>query len=69
VQDKMPNVTLMGNVPPLALMVRGTPEQVEAWGRECIGKTGGRHLVLSAGGGVSPGTPAWAIGALLRATK
>ncbi len=67
--DKMPSVTLMGNVPPLALMVRGTPEQVEAWGRECIAKTGGRHLVLSAGGGVSPGTPAWAVDALVRATK
>ncbi len=69
VHSKMPNVTLMGNVPPLALMVRGTPEQVEAWGRECVSKTGGRHLVLSAGGGVSPGTPAWAIDALVRAAQ
>ncbi len=69
VQDRMPNMTLMGNVPPLALMVRGTPEQVEAWGRNCIAKTGGRHLVLSAGGGISPGTPAWAIDALVRATQ
>ncbi len=69
VQSKMPNITLMGNVPPLALMVRGTPEQVEAFARECVNKTGGRHLVLSAGGGVSPGTPAGAIDALVRATQ
>ncbi len=68
VQSMMPNITLMGNVPPLALMVRGTPEKVEAWGRGCVRKTGGRHLVLSAGGGVSPGTPAWAIDALVRAS-
>lgn len=69
VEDRMPNITLMGNVPPLAVMVRGTPERVEACGRECISKTGGRQLVLSAGGGVSPGTPAWAIDALVRATQ
>lgn len=66
-QSKMPNIALMGNVPPLSLMVRGTPEQVEAWARECIRKTGGRGLILSAGGGVSPGTPASAIDALVRA--
>lgn len=66
-QAKMPNIALMGNVPPLSLMVRGTPEQVEAWARECIKKTNGRGLILSAGGGVSPGTPASAIDALARA--
>jgi uroporphyrinogen decarboxylase len=68
-QSKMPNVALMGNVPPLSLMVRGTPEQVETFARECIQKTNGRGLILSAGGGVSPGTPAWALDAVVRATK
>lgn len=67
VQAKMPNIALMGNVPPLDLMARGTPDQVEAWARECARKTGGRGLILSAGGGVSPGTPAEAIDALARA--
>jgi uroporphyrinogen decarboxylase len=55
----------MGNVPPLDVMARGTPEQVQAWARECIRKTGGRGLILSAGGGVSPGTPPEAIDALV----
>lgn len=67
-QSKMPNIALMGNVPPLSLMVRGTPEQVENWARECIQKTNGRGLILSAGGGVSPGTPAWALDAVVKAT-
>lgn len=65
VQTRMPGVALMGNVPPLDVMARGTPEKVEAWARECIRKTGGRGLILSAGGGVSPGTPPEAIDALV----
>jgi uroporphyrinogen decarboxylase len=69
VQSKMPNVVLMGNVPPLGLMVRGTPEQVETFARECVRKTGGRNLILSAGGGVSPETPSWAIDAVVKATS
>ena len=68
VQTKMPNTILMGNVPPLDLMVRGTPDQVEAWARECVRKTGGRNLVLSAGGGVSPGTPPEMLDAVARAS-
>lgn len=65
VQSKMPNVALMGNVPPLKLMVRGTPEHVETFARGCIAKTGGRGLILSAGGGVSPETPAASIDAIV----
>jgi len=67
-QAKMPRVALMGNVPTLNVMVRGTPAQAEAWARECVRKTNGRGLILSAGGGVSPGTPAEAIDAVVRAT-
>lgn len=69
VQAKMPNIALMGNVPPLDVMVRGTPAQVEAWARECVRKTGGRGLILSAGGGASPGMPAEALDALVRASR
>lgn len=69
VQAAMPNIALMGNVPPLKLMAEGTPEQVEQFARECIQKTGGRGLILSAGGGVSPGTPAASIDALVKAVK
>lgn len=68
-QAAMPNIALMGNVPPYSLMAEGTAEQVEQFARECIRKTGGRGLILSAGGGVSPGTPASAIDALVRAAK
>ncbi len=69
VHEKMPNIALMGNVPPLDVMVRGTPEETEAWARECIRKTGGERLILSAGGGASPGMPAENLDALVRARK
>jgi uroporphyrinogen decarboxylase len=66
VQEKMPEITLMGNVPPLSVMARGTPEETEAWARECVQKTGGKRLILSAGGGASPGTLPEAVDALAR---
>lgn len=69
VQAAMPNIALMGNVPPLKLMAEGTAEQVEQFARECIRKTQGRGLILSAGGGVSPGTPASSIDALVKAVN
>lgn len=61
-------VALMGNVAPLDLMVRGTPEQVEEAARDCI-QRGGSPLILSPGGGVSPGTSAEHIDALIRAAR
>jgi uroporphyrinogen-III decarboxylase len=61
-------VTLMGNVPPLDLLVRGTPEEVKSFALDCIKKTQeGRSLLLSAGGGVSPGTSPENIDALVQA--
>ena len=70
VKAAMPGVALLGNVAPLALMVNGTPAQVEAAARACIeqGAPGG-GFILSAGGGVSPGTPASSIDALVRAAQ
>ena len=65
--NTLPHIALMGNVPPLDLMVRGTPDQVTAWARSCIEKTAGRGLILSAGGGVSPDTPPEMIDALVGA--
>ncbi len=64
VQAKMPGIALMGNVPPLAVMARGTTQEVESWARDCVRKTDGRGLILSAGGGVSVGAPPEAIDAL-----
>ena len=69
VQAAMPGHVLMGNVPPLAVMTQGTPDQVTAWARECLEKTNGHRLILSAGGGVSPGTPAENIDALVAAAR
>ena len=69
IQAQAPNLGLMGNVPPLDVMVRGTPDQVEHWARECIKKTNGRNLILSAGGGASPGMKPDMLDALVRASK
>jgi uroporphyrinogen-III decarboxylase len=69
VRAAMPAHVLMGNVPPLSVMAQGTPDQVRAWARACIEKTGGRGLILSAGGGVSPGTPAESVDALVAAAR
>jgi len=53
-----PEVVLMGNLPPLDLLVRGKPEEVKDATRgilERLSSVG--PLLLSPGGGVSPGTP------------
>ncbi|MBI5283311.1 MAG: uroporphyrinogen decarboxylase family protein [Candidatus Solibacter usitatus] len=60
-------MTLMGNVAPLELGVRGTAEMVEEAARKVKADSGGRGLILSVGGGVSPGMPAENIRALARA--
>jgi len=60
---------LMGNVAPLDLGVRGTPDQVHAAAREVLQKTDGRNLILSLGGGVSPGMPKANIEALLQTAR
>ncbi len=63
-----PRLALMGNVAPLDLLVRGTPDQVAAAASECIAKVAAEGaFILSAGGGLSPGTTAQHIDALLRA--
>jgi uroporphyrinogen decarboxylase len=60
-------MTLMGNVAPLDIGVRGTPAEVEAAARTCLEHANGHPLILSVGGGVSPGMPAANIQALCRA--
>jgi uroporphyrinogen-III decarboxylase len=63
-------VALMGNVPPLDVGVRGTPVEVMDWARTCLDKAApGGGMILSFGGGVSPGTPPENIDALLRAVR
>lgn len=48
---------LMGNVNPLEIGVRGTPEEVRVATFEVLEKSGGEGIILSVGGGVSPGMP------------
>ena len=48
---------LMGNVNPLEICVRGTPEEVRAATLDVLEKSGGENIILSTGGGLSPGTP------------
>lgn len=65
-----PRLALMGNVAPLDLLVRGTPEQVTAAARDCIAKLAAEGaFILSAGGGLSPGTTAEHIDALVQAAR
>jgi uroporphyrinogen-III decarboxylase len=60
-------ICLMGNVPPLEIGVRGTPDQVKQAAREVLQATRGQGLILSLGGGVSPGMPRENIRALIAA--
>lgn len=56
---------LMGNVAPLDLGARGTPDQIRSAALDVLAKAnGGEGVILSFGGGVSPGTPAENIRAL-----
>ncbi len=62
-----PEICLMGNVPPLEVLAKGTPEEVRRSAHDCLASDSvpGR-LLLSAGGGVSPGTPEANLRALLQ---
>lgn len=61
-------VTLLGNVPPLNVLARGTVPEVRESADYCLNATQGR-IILSAGGGTSSGTPAENIDALVDAVK
>jgi len=63
-------VALMGNVPPLDVAVRESPEVVSRYAQECLDKAApGGGLILSLGGGVSPDTPAENLDAMLEAAR
>jgi uroporphyrinogen-III decarboxylase len=63
-------VAMMGNVPPLHVAVRQPPEVVAEFAGACLdrGAPGG-GMILSMGGGVSPGTPAESLDAMLEAAR
>ena len=51
-------ICLMGNIPPLEVLAMGTPEIVREKTIECLKKHDDiKGIIVSAGGGVSPGTP------------
>lgn len=53
-----PDIVLMGNLPPLDLLVRGTPDEVrQATRRQLEQLPAVGPMLISPGGGVSPGTP------------
>jgi uroporphyrinogen decarboxylase len=58
---------LMGNVNPLEVGVRGTPAEVRAATLDVLEKSGGEGIILSVGGGTSPGMPRANIQAMLAA--
>jgi uroporphyrinogen decarboxylase len=58
---------LMGNVNPLEIGVQGTPEEVYKATLEVLEKSEGSGIILSLGGGVSPGMPGDNIRAMQRA--
>jgi uroporphyrinogen decarboxylase len=60
---------LMGNVNPLEVGVRGTPEEVREATLEVLRKSGGEGIILSVGGGTSPGMPGANIRAMLGALE
>jgi len=64
------SVCLMGNVAPLDVLARGNAEDTAKNARSCIAENSGHPaFLLSAGGGVSPGTPEENIRALITAAK
>ena len=60
---------LMGNVAPLEIAARGTPQDVKAAALSILEKVGGEGVILSLGGGVSPGMPQANIRALIEAAE
>src|SRR5260370_34926441 len=66
VGDRM---VLMGNVNPLEIAVRGTPEEVKDETLEVLEASGGERMILSVGGGVSPGMARENVLAMLEALE
>ena len=62
-------LTLMGNVPPLDLGVRGTPEQNYAAARKAMQEAGDHPLILSFGGATTTGVSPDNVRALARAAR
>jgi uroporphyrinogen decarboxylase len=65
-----PSVVLVGNIPPRDVLAGGTADDVRRGVAEMLAPlTDTRRIVVSCGGGVSPGTPAENMDALLAETS
>jgi uroporphyrinogen decarboxylase len=64
-----PDICLMGNVPPLDILVYGSTDDVRDAVKACIRNHPQAGLMLSVGGGTSPGTPRENILALVDAAR
>lgn len=60
-------ICLMGNVNPLEIGVQGTPDEVYQATLMVLENSGGEGIILSVGGGVSPGMPGANIEAMQKA--
>ena len=62
-------VCLMGNIPPMEVLYAGSRDEIMQNAQKCLAVfPDNRGLILSAGGGTSPGTPKESILALLDST-
>ncbi len=65
-----PDIVLLGNLPPLELLVNGSPEDVrDATRKQLALLPGAGPFVVSPGGGVSPGTPIENLQAMVSVVK
>jgi len=63
-------VCLMGNIPPLEVLLRGTPKLVEEECKEAISKAGyGGGFCLTTGGDIAPATPFENLEAMVRTAE
>jgi uroporphyrinogen-III decarboxylase len=62
-------IALMGNVPPLDIGVRGSPEDMKKATLDLLRKVERKGTILSLGGGVSPGMPGANIAAMAEAVR
>lgn len=62
-------IALMGNIPPMNIATRGTPQEVKTATLDLLRRVGKDGTILSVGGGVSPGMPGANIAAMAEAVR
>jgi uroporphyrinogen-III decarboxylase len=60
-------ICLMGNIPPVDIGTRGSAQEVRAATLDLLRKVGKDGVILSVGGGVSPGMPGANVAAMVEA--